>query len=101
MLAGGRLQPLQRVFHLHPEPLGELTALEVVEAEIAGDGETGRNGNTDGGHLGEAGALAAEDLLHGGGAVGPALAEEVDQRLGVGAAHAGVAIRGEACRSCT
>ena len=36
-----------------------------------------------------------------GGAVGAPLAEEVDQRLRVGAAHTGVATSGEACRSCT
>jgi hypothetical protein len=31
-----------------------------------------------GGHLGEAGTLAAEDVLHGGGACRPGLTEEVD-----------------------
>ena len=76
-------------------------AFEVVEAETAGDGEAGRDGDADGGHLGEARALAAENLLHGGGAVGAALPEEIDQRLGVGPAHAGVAMSGDACRSCT
>ena len=95
------LQPLQGVLHLGPEALGELVALEIVQAETAGDGEAGRDRDADGGHLGEAGALAAEHVLHGGGAVGAALPEEVDQRLGIGAAHAGVAMSGEACRSCT
>ena len=101
VLTGGALQPLEGVLHLGLQPLGELVALEIVQAEIAGDGEAGRDRNADGGHLGEAGSLAAEHVLHGGGAVGPALAEEIDQRLGVGPAHAGVAMSGVACRSCT
>ena len=101
MLPGGGLQALQGVLHLDAEALGELIAFEVVEAEAAGDGEAGRDRDAEGRHLGEARALAAEDVLHGGGAVGAALPEEVDQRLGVGAAHAGVAMSGEACRSCT
>ena len=79
----------ERVLDLRLEAVGELVALEVAEAEAAGDGEAGRDRDADGGHLGEAGALAAEDVLHGGGAVGAPLAEEVDQGLGVGAAHAG------------
>ena len=48
--------------------------------------------------------IAPERLVHLGrisGAVGSALPEEVDQRLGIGAAHAGVAMSGDACRSCT
>ncbi len=61
----------------------------------------GRDRDADRRHLGETRALAAEDVLHGGRAVGAALPEEVDQRLGVRAAHAGVAMSGEACRSCT
>ena len=99
VLPRGGLQPLEGVLDLHPEALGELVTFEVVEAETAGDGEAGRDGDADVGHLGEARAFAAEDLLHGRGAVAAALSEEVDQRLGVGAAHAGMS--GEACRSCT
>src|ERR1700732_2669733 len=72
-----------------------------MQTEIAGDGESGRNRDADGGHLGQARTLAAEHVLHGGGAVCPALAEGVDERLGVRAAHAGVAISGAACRSRT
>jgi hypothetical protein len=72
-----------------------------VEAEIAGDGKAGRNGDADGGHLGKPGAFAAEHVLHGGGAVGAALAEEIDERLSIGPAHAGVARAGIACLSCT
>ena len=101
VLARGGLDPVQGVLHLGLEALRKLVALEIAEAEIAGDREAGRDGNADGGHLGEAGALAAEHVLHGGGAVGAPLAEEVDQGLGVGAAHAGVATSGDACRSCT
>ena len=100
-LPGRGLDPVQRVLDLRLQALGELVAVEVAEAEAAGDGEAGRDGDADGGHLGEAGALAAEHVLHGGGAVGAPLAEEVDEGLGVGAAHAGVATSGEACRSCT
>src|SRR5688572_5858630 len=76
-------------------------ALQVVDADIAGDGESGRDRDPDRGHLGETGTLAAKDLLHCGGAVGPALTERVDERLGVRPAHAGVAISGAACRSRT
>ena len=51
---------------------------------VAGDGEARRDRDAEVGHLGEPGALAAEHVLHGGGAVGAALAEEIDQRLAVG-----------------
>src|SRR6476661_4519485 len=98
VLAGRGLDPVQGVLHLHLEALGKLVTVEVAEAEAAGDGEPGRDGDSDGGHLGEAGALAAEHVLHRRGAVGAPLAEEVDEGLRVGAAHAGVATSGEACR---
>jgi hypothetical protein len=101
VLAGGGLQPLQRVLDLGLEALGKLMALQIVEADVAGDGEAGRDGNSDGGHLGEPGTLAAEHVLHGGGSVSPPLAERIDQRLGVRAAHTRVAISGDACRSRT
>ena len=84
-----------------PEPGRELPGLEVGDADGAGDGEAGRDRNADVGHLGEPGALAAEEVLHGGGAVGAALAEEVDERLGHATGHAGLAVRGDACRSWT
>src|SRR6185437_12954294 len=96
VLAGRGLDAVEGVLDFHLQALGELMALEVAEAETAGDGEAGGNRNADGGHLGQAGTLAAEDLLHGGGAVGAPLPEEVDEGLRVGAAHAGVATSGDA-----
>ena len=57
----------------------------------------GRHRDADVGHLGESGALAAEEVLHGGGAVGAALAEEVDEGLGHSTGHARLAVRGDAC----
>ena len=60
--------------------------------EGTGDGEAGRDGNADGRHLRQPGALAAQDVLHGRGAFGAPAAERVDQRrLRVRIAHAGVA----------
>ena len=85
--------------YLRLEPLGKLLTFEIVEAEIGGDGEAGRNWNADHRHLGKTGALAAENVFHGSGAIGAALPEGIDQRLRVGTAHAGVGMRGVACRS--
>ncbi len=99
--SGGGLESLEAGLDLGAEPRRELLGLEVGDAERAGDGEAGRDRNAEVGHLGQAGALAAEHVLHGRGAVGPALAEEVDQRLGVGAAHAQRRDEGAACRSWT
>ena len=89
----------QVVLDLAPQPGRELTALEIAVADVGGDGEAGRDGNAERGHLGEPGAFAAEHVLHGRGAIGAALAEEVDERLGERPAHAGVATSGEAWRS--
>jgi hypothetical protein len=97
--SGRRLDPLQVVLDLAPQPGRELTALEIAVADVGGDGEAGRDGNAERGHLGEPGAFAAEHVLHGRGAIGAALAEEVDERLGERPAHAGVATSGEAWRS--
>ena len=98
MLSGAGLEPLQRVLDLGLQPFGELAAFEIVDADVAGDGKTGRDRNADGGHLGQTSTLAAENVFHGRGPFGAALTERVDQRLGVRTAHAGVAIRGVACR---
>src|SRR5215207_6334550 len=98
VLAGGGLQPLQRVLHLGLETLGKLSAFEVMNADVAGESKTGWNWDANGCHLGETCTFSAEHVLHGRRTVGPALAEGVDQRLGVGAAHAGVAISGDAYR---
>ena len=57
------LQRAQRPGHLHPQvgrqgPLGE-----VVAARVGGHREPGRDGQAEPGHLGEVGALAAEQVL--------------------------------------
>src|SRR5262249_17271933 len=50
----------------------------VVGADLGGEGEAGRDGQADVGHLGEVGALAAEEFLHVRAAFRLAAAEEVD-----------------------
>ena len=50
----------------------------VAVAERRRDGEAGRDGQTDSGHLGEVGALAAEQRTHPGIAVRRTAAEAVD-----------------------
>src|SRR5712671_499325 len=57
---------------------GEGTLLEIGDAQLGGDREAGRNGQTQIGHLGEAGAFAPEDVAHGCRAIRVAIAEEVD-----------------------
>ena len=61
----------------------------------------GRDRNPDVRHLGESGTLAAEQVLHGGRAVGAALAEEIHEGLGHSTGHAWLAVRGDACCSGT
>jgi hypothetical protein len=65
VLPGGGFQPLQRVLHLGLQPLGELAAFQVVDADVAGNCESRRDWYADGGHLGETGTLPAEDVFHG------------------------------------
>ena len=62
-LSAGRIRPLVVV---------------VVGADFGGDRETRRHRQADAAHLGEVGALAAEQRLHAAVAVGLALAEEID-----------------------
>src|SRR5204862_5655422 len=57
-----------------------------VGADLGGDGESGRDGDADVGHLGQARTFAAEDVLHLGVALGVAFAEVVDVLWG---AHGG------------
>ena len=66
----------------------------VVEggADLGGDGEAGRHRQADVGHLGEVGALAAEQVLHLRVAVGLAAAEEVDVLAGLAALTAVAAL---------
>src|SRR4051812_37802969 len=99
MLSGPGFQSLECVLYLGLKPLGELLTLEIVKADVAGDGKAGRDGNADHCHLGQAGTLAAENVFHGRSAVGAALPKRIDERLGVRAAHAGVAMSGVAWRS--
>src|SRR5207253_616472 len=58
---------------------GELPAVAVVlVAGLGGDGETGWDGQAGVGHLGQAGALAAEEVAHRG----VPLVEEPDPLVG-------------------
>ena len=65
-----------------PEPVGELFARrEVVVAGGGRDREARRRRQARAGHLGEAGALAAEQVLHRAAALGRAVAPGVDVAL--------------------
>jgi hypothetical protein len=69
----------QRRIDLLRQVAGQLAAVAVVGgAHLGGDGEARRHGQAEVRHLGEVGALAAQQLLHGGGAVRFAGAEQVD-----------------------
>ena len=57
--------------------------LHVLAAGFGLDGEAGRHGQPGVGHLGEAGAFAAELVLHLAVTFGVAVAEEVDVLYGV------------------
>ena len=73
-LAGASLHLAHRVQHVVPEAGRQRLAVgEVVVAGFRGDGESGRRRQTREGHLGEAGALAAEQVLHGAVAFGGAV----------------------------
>ena len=66
-----------------PEAGRELLAgVEVVVAGLGGDGEAGRRGKAGVGHLRQAGALAAQQVLHAAVALGLAAAPGVDVALG-------------------
>ncbi len=95
MLARRCLESGERLVHLGAKAAGELVALEVGAAESRADREPRRDRNPERRHFREAGPLAAKQLFHRGGAVGPALAEKPDQRRGVGTAHTDDAVRGE------
>jgi hypothetical protein len=57
------LQPAQRHRHLHPQLARLLAGGEVGAARLGGDREPGRHRQPEPRHLGEVGALAAEQLL--------------------------------------
>jgi hypothetical protein len=66
-----------------PEPLRELFAgIEVVVAGLGRDGEARRDGEAGIRHLGQAGALAAQEVSHRGVTLGRAAAPRVDVALG-------------------
>src|SRR6267378_6571687 len=57
---------------------GKGAVFEVCDTQLGGDRESGRDRQSQVGHLGEAGAFATEDIAHSGGTVGAAVAEEID-----------------------
>ena len=62
--------------------VGQLAAVGVVvRADLGGDREARRHGQAEVRHLGEVGALAAQQILHLGVAVGRAAAEQIDALL--------------------
>ena len=82
-LAGRALDLVDRLEDVVPEPVGQLLAgREVVVAGLGRDGEAGRDREAGVGHLGEARALAAEQVAHRGVALGPAVAPREDVALG-------------------
>ena len=48
-------------------------------ADLGGDGEAGGNGDAEAAHLGEAGALAAQQFAHAGATLSASIAKEVDE----------------------
>ena len=85
--AGRLLELLQVLRDLAVDRRGDLLLFLVVDvADLGGDRKTGRHGQARIGHLGEAGAFAAEEVLHVPVAVGLAVAEEVDGLSGFGLA---------------
>ena len=82
-LADRFLELLQVLFDLEPDGLGDLLPVLVVErADLGRDRESRRDGQADPGHLGQVGALAAEDVLHLHIAFGGAGPEEIHVLLG-------------------
>jgi len=57
--------------------VGSVVVTEVI-ADFGGDREPGRHLDSDPGHFGEVGTLAAERVLHVGRAIGLTTAEEID-----------------------
>src|SRR5439155_962235 len=81
LLAGRLLELLQVALHLFAQAVGEGAGFDIRDAELGGDGEARGDGEAEVGHLGESRALAAQDVPHGGRAVGPGVAEEVQPPL--------------------
>ena len=87
LAADGLLHAGQILGHRRFQLRGVRLAVRVkVRADLGGDGESRRDGDADVGHLGQARAFAAEDVLHRRVAFGVAFAEVVDV---LGSAHGG------------
>ena len=79
---------LERGIHLAFDFGGDTVGAHVFPASLGLDGEAGRHGQPGIGHLGEAGAFAAEVIFHLAVAVGLAAAK------GVNVLGAGILVRG-------
>ena len=76
LLAGDLLHLLDVLHDLgHDLVVNLLAVLVVLGAGLGGDGEALGNRQTDVGHLGQIGALAAQQLTHGCVALGEQIAE--------------------------
>ena len=101
-LAGLALDLLDRLEDVVPQPVGELLAVrEVVVARFGRDRETGRDGQPGVRHLGQSGALAAEQVAHRRIALGATAAPGVDVALrgSVGPVGTGCGGRGHGASS--
>src|SRR5215213_9815872 len=79
-LAGSALQAQKVFLDLASQRILDGSVAEEVDARVTGNREPGRHWHTQIRHLGEVGALTAEDLLHVLRALGAAIAEEIDGR---------------------
>ena len=75
LLPHGLFQPLEMLFGLLHEARGEGVLLQIGQAGLGADGESGGDGQAHVRHLGEVGALPPEEVLH----VPVALVEVVDE----------------------
>ncbi len=66
LLASLAVQVLHGRQDLFPHPFGELARVHVLDACLGGDGEAGRDGQADPGHLGQVAPLATQQVTHGG-----------------------------------
>ena len=79
LLADLRFEFLQRRQNLLVDLVGNLVAvLEIDVADFGRNGESGRHGHSGAAHLGEPGALAAEDVFHLAVAIGRAAAKAIN-----------------------
>ena len=83
LLALQLFQPAQSFVHLAIDFGGNRVALHVLAASFGLDGEAGGNGESGVGHLGQAGAFAAEFVFHLAVTLGMSVAEEVNIFHGV------------------